>query len=89
MKWVDLYPIEKQLVHGLKQDKEAAFVVDIGGGRGHDLKDVKAKLGRPPGRLILQDLPETIATVDPSWMEGIEAMTYDFFTPQPVKGENI
>ncbi|KAI9875694.1 MAG: hypothetical protein M1830_008092 [Pleopsidium flavum] len=84
--WLDVYPLEKQLQHDLREDKEAVLLVDIAGGRGHDVKDFKARHAKLPGRVILQDLPEVIAQVDPNWKKGIEPMAYDFFTPQPIKG---
>lgn len=40
-----------------------------------------------PGRLILQDLPETINSIEKA-LPGIEPMIYDFFGPQPVIGES-
>ena len=57
---------------------------DIGGGLGHDLGRFKRTFPQAGGRLILQDLARTVA--DALVVEGIEAMAYDFFTPQPVHG---
>ncbi|KAJ5378407.1 hypothetical protein N7509_011526 [Penicillium cosmopolitanum] len=37
----------------------------------------------PPGRLILQDLPKIISSVE---REGIEKISYSFLDPQPIKG---
>lgn len=37
-----------------------------------------------PGRLVFQDQPGVIAQVD---SKEIEPMAHDFFTPQPIKGE--
>lgn len=87
-KWIDIYPVETQLLQGLREDKDAVVLVDIAGGRGHDTKDFKARFAAVPGRVVLQDLPQVIAQVDPSWKDEIEAMAYDFFTPQPIKGRS-
>ena len=82
--WVDVYPLKKQLVKDLKDGTEAVFLVDIAGGKGHDLRDVRDRIGANQGRLILEDLPEVVADVeDPN---GIELIVYDFFTPQPIHG---
>ncbi|KAI4100430.1 MAG: hypothetical protein LQ339_005491 [Xanthoria mediterranea] len=62
-----------------------AYFVDIGGNIGHQCRRLKAKYPSLPGRIICQDLPETISSATPM-VEGVEMMAYDFFTPQPVTG---
>ncbi|CAL8576554.1 hypothetical protein XPA_002429 [Xanthoria parietina] len=62
-----------------------AYFVDIGGNIGHQCRRLKAKYPSLPGRIICQDLPETISSAPPM-VEGVEMMAYDFFTPQPVAG---
>lgn len=67
------------------QNAEAeVLIVDVGGGRGSVLADLRAHRPDLKGRLVFQDLPEVFAGVEP--MQGVEAMAYDFFTPQPIKG---
>ena len=82
--WMDptFYPVESlcQDVH-----TDDVLLVDVGGGLGQDLKELKTKHPQLPGRLILQDLPKVIAQIQ-SVTNGIETMAYDFFTEQPVKG---
>ena len=96
--WLDVYPAQERLgdddgfatAHEA-DEPEAVLLVDVGGGRGHDLRDFRGwtrengVLGR---RLVLEDLPEVVADVDRAAIsaEGIEAVGYDFFAPQPVKG---
>lgn len=64
---------------------ERAVFVDIGGGTGQQCIALKDRFPGLPGKVILQDLPLVVAAaVIP---EGVEAMAYDFFTLQPVKGE--
>ncbi len=87
LNWLDHYPWDQQLLHDLRQGQDAVLLIDVAGNRGHDIKDFKARHGTLPGRCILQDLPEVIAHADPMWTEGIEPMSYDFFTPQPIKGK--
>lgn len=83
--WIDWFPIEERLMHGLR--KESALVVDVGAGRGHDLLALHSK--HPgQGRLVLQDqaaVTEELKDMDPA----IELMAYDFFTEQPVRGRII
>ncbi len=86
--WIDLLPPDHTLISGASPDPSAAFIVDVGGGRGHDLTRLLATHPNLPGRAILQDLPRTIAenrrrgTTTP-----FEMMPHDFFTPQPIKGK--
>jgi hypothetical protein len=84
VRWLDVFPIDSFL-EGISSKKDDALFVDIGGNQGHDLKLLKERHPDLPGRLILQDLPEVIDRLKGP-LEGIEAMSYDFFTPQPIKG---
>ncbi|KUJ10333.1 S-adenosyl-L-methionine-dependent methyltransferase [Mollisia scopiformis] len=81
-RWLDYFPVSTQ-VGDLDVSKHSVTLVDIGGNLGHDLKLFQERCPEIPGRLILMDLPETIAgNSDP--LEGIEKIEYDFFTPQPI-----
>ncbi|RYP63324.1 hypothetical protein DL769_006996 [Monosporascus sp. CRB-8-3] len=80
--WVDWFPVQEQLLDGATA--ETALLVDVGGGRGHDLLAFHEKYPRQ-GRLVLQDLAlvtESIGDLNPA----IERVSYDFFTEQPLKG---
>ncbi|KAK7968938.1 O-methyltransferase-domain-containing protein [Apiospora saccharicola] len=89
--WVDIYPTET-IVASARAGR--ALVVDIGGGKGHDLDKFRVrhqdddKLSEAAGVLVLQDLPDVVekvaATVDLD--PAIAAQSHDFFTPQPVRG---
>ena len=81
------YPVSERLGAGLKKkdDDDAVLLVDVGGGMGHDLEDLKARFPDLEGRLLLQERREVIrqiATLSP----GIEVTEHDCFTAQPVKG---
>jgi hypothetical protein len=81
------YPVQERLVKGSKQDDnddDAVFLVDVGGGRGHDLEGLKQAHPNIKGRLILQDRPEVVSLAGLS--PGLEKMVHDFNTPQPIKG---
>ncbi|RYO87813.1 hypothetical protein DL764_008807 [Monosporascus ibericus] len=80
--WVDWFPVRERLLEGASAD--SALLVDVGGGRGHDLLAFHEKYPGQ-GRLVLQDLApvtESIGDLDPA----IERVSYDFFTEQPLKG---
>ena len=91
--WFDIWPAKRRIAQMLEEspDDERALVVDVGGNVGYDLQAFQKKSpefeGR--GRLVLQDLPENIGKAR-RLLEGteIEALEYDFFTEQPVKGES-
>lgn len=79
----DYYPVKDRLINGAEAD--APFLVDIGGGSGHDIEGLRQAFSdQLPGKLVLQDRPEIIqiAKLGP----GAEGMAHDFLTEQPVKG---
>lgn len=83
-KWYESVPLNDVL--GENIDASSVLLVDVGGAAGHDLLGFHKQHPDIPGRLILQDLPETIASLDMSKMTPVEAMAHNFFTPQPIKG---
>ncbi len=84
--WVDagFYPISDRLVQGFDSSLDDVLLVDVGGGMGHDLQELKEKHQSLPGKLVLQDRPEVISTLS-SAGSVFEPAAHDFFTPQPVK----
>ena len=68
--------------------KDDVLMIDVGGSTGKDILGFHEAHESMTGRLILQDLPATIGSLDSEAMvkQGVQAMAYDFFTPQPVKG---
>ncbi|KAF4969959.1 hypothetical protein FSARC_2912 [Fusarium sarcochroum] len=74
----------------VEQDPERPFLVDIGAGRGQSCIAIRKDIGDAfDAKYILQDLPGVINSMDPKEYEGFELMTYDAFTPQPVKNARI
>ncbi|KAJ5144350.1 OmtB [Penicillium atrosanguineum] len=63
---------------------EQALFVDVGGNIGHQSARLRARYPDLPGRIIVQDLPETIS-VAPA-VDGLELMAHNFFEPQPIIG---
>lgn len=84
--WFTIYPFESEIGAACGNETKDVLIVDIGGNRGADILDCRKAYPDLAGRFILQDLPETIAAVDPKTIDGIELQAYDVFTPQPVKG---
>lgn len=83
--WVDWFPIEERLLNGANMEQDSVLMVDIGGGRGHNLEEVKAKFPKAPGRFLLQDLPLVIKDVG-KLDDRVEPMSIDMFDTQPIKG---
>ncbi|KAK4107680.1 S-adenosyl-L-methionine-dependent methyltransferase [Canariomyces notabilis] len=91
--WVDIYPTETILAaagerHSGNADGSTRppLVVDIGGGKGHDLRKFLARHpDLPAGSLVLEDLPDILKSAEAD-LESTAAITvqpHDFFTPQP------
>ncbi|KAJ5182715.1 O-methyltransferase [Penicillium capsulatum] len=80
------YPVAERLIEGFDASNSDVLLVDVGGGRGHDLAAFTAHLGTSPGRHILQDREPVIASVKESGQKlDFEVQSHDFFTPQPVQ----
>ena len=83
--WFDIFPATTKFANA-SEHADAILLVDIGGGPGQELERFKKNNPNIPGRCILQDLPLTLRLIG-NVPEGIEAMEYDFFSPQPMKGK--
>ena len=84
--WFDSFPVEEILIRGSHADSEGVLLIDIAGGRGHDIQGFVRRFPDASGKLVLQDLPAVIDEIT-DLDERILQMKYDFFTPQPIKGE--
>lgn len=78
------FPFGEYVVN-LSNDDTAVTMVDVGGGVGHVLKAILQQNPGLPGRFVVQDVAPVVALVSPE-VKSFEAMTHDFFEPQPVKG---
>lgn len=85
----NFYPAASQLVQGFDASISEVFLVDVGGGKGHDLAAFAAAHPFPPGKLILQDQPTVLAEIPASLTaqdyDFFSLQAYDFFTPQPIQ----
>ena len=78
------YPFDERLVRDAEKADDAVFMVDVAGGKGHDLVKICRNHPDLPGVLVLQDQESVIAQA--TGLEArIQTMTHDFFSPQPVK----
>ncbi|KAK0630990.1 O-methyl transferase B [Bombardia bombarda] len=90
LSWLAVYPVEEETAalsdsdSDSDSDKERPLYVNVGGGSGVQCAQFRDRYPHIPGRVILQDLPETVAQALPT--PGVENMAHDFFEPQPVRG---
>ncbi|THV52662.1 hypothetical protein BGAL_0073g00370 [Botrytis galanthina] len=77
--WLSAFPFRQEL--GEFQQKPV--FVDIGGGFGHQCILVKETFPELSGKLVLQDLPQTLEHV--AKIDGVEIVVHNFFEPQVIK----
>ncbi|RAL68038.1 hypothetical protein DID88_008761 [Monilinia fructigena] len=78
--WYEYYPVASKVRTSF--DGKAPLMVDVGGNIGINIGDFHAKFPELPGRLVLEDLPEVISSIqelDPA----IERVVHSFLDPQP------
>jgi hypothetical protein len=81
-----IYPFEKEIGPLIQSDTDVA-IVDIGGSQGHVLEDVKKHIPTLRGRLVLEELPETLQSI--TVPDGVEAVPYNFLErEQPITGKS-
>jgi demethylsterigmatocystin 6-O-methyltransferase len=87
--YLSKFPLESYLGDFAAQvtaNKDEVLFVDVGGSFGIQCQGLKAKYPHLAGRVILQDMKETIDLVKDNPIPGVELMVHDFFQPQSVKG---
>jgi len=80
------YPWAEAFV-GLDLKDTDAAIVDVAGGQGHVLEELRKLHPEIKGRFINQDRPDTFKGRTPPI--GCEYMEYDMFEPQPVRNARI
>lgn len=81
--FASIYPFKKEL-KDVKSNEVA--IVDVGGGHGQVLEDILAAFPSLSDKVVLEDLPETIA--GHKELHGVKFVDYNFFEPQPVAGSS-
>ncbi|KAJ5646522.1 S-adenosyl-L-methionine-dependent methyltransferase [Penicillium lividum] len=79
----DLIKTEAERISSLAPEpSERPFLVDVGGGHGHQCVQLGKVFPNLLGRLVLQDLPEAVNRLPP--IDGVRAEVYDFFQKQTI-----
>ncbi|KAK3676965.1 hypothetical protein LTR78_003170 [Recurvomyces mirabilis] len=85
-KWFDIYDVRTELASATDVTSDMALLVDVGGGKGHDIAQFAERFPDLFGELVLQDLPQTFDSGLVASPDRVMIMGHDFFTDQPVKG---
>lgn len=83
--WVTWFPVQEKLIDGSRPD--FPLLVDVAGGRGHDLIEFHDRFP-DAGTLVLQDQQPVLDDAE-SLPVGIEKQKFDFFAEPPVKGKSL
>ncbi|KAL5342739.1 S-adenosyl-L-methionine-dependent methyltransferase [Aspergillus crustosus] len=86
--WVEWFPVQERVIEPFAVEKEEdVFLVDVAGGRGHDIRTFQEKFPGVRGRFVLEDLGHVVEQS----VEGLEVekVVFDLFKPQPVIGARI
>ena len=71
-------------------EKDEVYMVDVGGGLGHDLSGFAGRYPDRKIRLVLQEQPEVIDEAKAQDLDPrIELSEHDFFQAQPIQGAKI
>lgn len=89
--WVEWFDVRGRLIDGAKDSEDEVLLVDVGGGKGHDVQIFHERYWQEGmGALVLQDLPGVISDIGDDMLDGrIRKMGCDFFEEQPVKGKSL
>ena len=85
--WLDVFLLE-EYVHDSTGNKHRTLFVDVGGGYGHQCKEVLRRFPWLQGRVVLQDTHG--AAIDSAKdIKGLKVVHHDFTKAQPVKGARV
>ena len=85
--WFDWYPVRQQIL--ADYDAAAPLLVDVGGGKGHDIISFANRFATE-GQLILQDIEPALATIAEQDRDArITYQAQDFFKPNQVSGARV
>jgi hypothetical protein len=83
--WLEWFPVKEQIIDGFDAGKGDVLLVDVAGGRGHDIEALHKKFPDHPGRLVVEDLPHVIDDIK-SLDSAVEKVKFDLFAKQSVEG---
>ena len=89
LNWSAWFPADVLFPPG-SEDADVPYMVDVGGGLGHDLMGLAQRYPDKKIRLIVEDLPSVIAETKEEKLDPrIGLVEHDFFKENPIKGAKI
>ncbi|KAF2968706.1 hypothetical protein GQX73_g4913 [Xylaria multiplex] len=86
--WVTWFPVREKLFSGLKVEEGGPLLVDVAGGRGHDISEFEKQFPDVSGRLVLQDQQFVLDSAI-SLSTRVEKHVIDFWKDVPVRDSRI
>ena len=80
------YSVRDHVEQGVTQTANEVFIVNVGDGMSHNLTNLRRKQFIILSRFIFQVLFQVIEQISQP-LKGIEAITHDFHTKQPINGK--
>ncbi|KAL7620314.1 hypothetical protein AAE478_009308 [Parahypoxylon ruwenzoriense] len=85
--WVTWFPVKDKLLGGTVDDR-APLLVDVAGGRGHDLLEFLEQFPSETGKFVLQDQRQVLDSAT-NLPDKVEKHAINFFLESPVAGAKI
>jgi hypothetical protein len=82
--WLSVFPFADETADC---DSNDVVFVDVGGGIGHQCKELRERYPDLKGRVIVQDLEHAISRR--LEYPGVEGIVHDFFAKQPIEGLSL
>jgi hypothetical protein len=88
------YPFDTELscLSAAAVEQDRVFIVDIGGGNGGAMKEIREAYPALKGKIIVQDLARVVDNVPPGSLPpelDIHHQVHDFWTPQPIRNATV
>jgi hypothetical protein len=82
------YPFGSEL-EKLDIEEDDVAIVDVAGGHGHIMEEVRKQNPGLKGRIVVQDLQSVLETAPDGQPDLIEFMAHDIFKPQPIRAAHV
>lgn len=82
------YPFDRELEKLDIKEGDVA-IVDVAGGQGHIMGDIRKQTPGLKGRVIVQDLQSVLDAAPDGPPEGVEFMAHDIFKAQPITTAHV
>jgi hypothetical protein len=84
--WLEWFPVREQIVDGFDISIGDVLLVDVAGGRGHDIEAFLGSFPDVHSRLVLEEMPSVLGDIS-NLSSSIERVEFDLFKKQPMVGK--